>query len=442
MMTETQEKGLRERLIKESDEIPNEDPRTYLLPFHPVGNGQYRLGACEQPERSLNVLLLGLTGSGKSMLMEVMANYGLGMTFQEPYRFRVKKDDGPTSIITSHTFFTRDKKRFPRPVTLIDTRGYLKLTPKEDQNLTEEIRAFLHFNHPLGVHAVVYVLPSSQARLTAEQKMAIQSMVQVLGEKIQGLNDISYLFCTFADGKNLPVLESVKEAGLNFKKHFAANSSAYFAKEDNDESSSDDDEEEKEIEKTTSINGKLWDITTESISEFLEDIQKNKPIPVQPSRFKGEKKEERKEGMEPRWHPRDSREERVSLINGHENTLEQLRGRNFGRRGGSPSRPQMGGPIGCRNLKGVMPKRRYELGVFCRQTGLKDVEWLREKLPPFLKKYEELILSIVTFPRRKVEHLMRYLGGNFIRIRRWVPFQATQSESKAYILSSTERKKR
>ena len=57
-------KGIRENLIKECKEIPNKDPRTYLLPFHPVAEDQYLLGAPEPSEPCLTVLLLGMTGSG------------------------------------------------------------------------------------------------------------------------------------------------------------------------------------------------------------------------------------------------------------------------------------------------------------------------------------------------------------------------------------------
>ena len=127
-------------------------------------------------------------------------------------------------------------------------------------------------------------LPSSsseQGRLTAEQKIVLQEMVRILGEEVK--KSISYLFCTFADSKRLPVLESAKEAGLKYKMHFAVNSSAYFPKEGEEGeivSSIDKAEENTSKAKTGSIHEMLWNLTTESIRSFIMDIQNNSPIPV------------------------------------------------------------------------------------------------------------------------------------------------------------------
>ncbi|CAG0888640.1 unnamed protein product, partial [Darwinula stevensoni] len=205
----------------------------------------------------------------KSMLIEAMGNYWLGVDFKDPYRFQMKKEDGPTNSITSYTFFTRDERRFPLPVTLIDTPGFQKGTIELDLQLMEDIRTFAQ---EMEIHAVGFVVPGSQGRLTAEQKVVLENMNKVLGEKTE-----MYLFCTFADGKRLPVLESVVEAGLKYKKYFAVNSSAYFVKEEEEAPSTDDDEVNDEVEKegtkTKSINELLWQMTTDSIQGFIRDIQ-------------------------------------------------------------------------------------------------------------------------------------------------------------------------
>ncbi|CAG0899730.1 unnamed protein product [Darwinula stevensoni] len=248
--------------------------------------------------------------SGKSKLVDVLGNYGMGVSFRDPYRFQVK-EDGPTEKITSHTFFTRDERRFPRPVTLIDTPGLQKGNPKDDKKLMEDIRAFIQHHHQQGIHAVIYVAPNSQGRLTAEQKIVLGNMANILGDKTE---KISYLFCTFADGKSLPVLKSVKEAGLKYQKHFAVNSSSYFSVvEEEDGSSIDDDEGKSKEVGGESMNELLWKLTTDSIEDFVMGIQKNQPIQTQEILSSGEENEEKKNGKS----RRSSEEvEKVPLITG------------------------------------------------------------------------------------------------------------------------------
>ncbi|CAG0888217.1 unnamed protein product [Darwinula stevensoni] len=204
--------------------------------------------------------------TGKSMLLEVLGNYGLGVEFGDPYRFQVKEEEGPTDKIASYTFFTRDIQRFPCPITFIDTPGFQRGRPEDDRMLMNEIRAFIDRYHKQGIQAVIYVVPGSQARLTAEQKKVLGNMAEVLGDESAS---IPFLFCTFADSKRLPVLESVREAGLRYQKHFVVNSSSYFANEEDEDEPSTDDEEERMKAKTSSINELLWKVTTENIQEFI-----------------------------------------------------------------------------------------------------------------------------------------------------------------------------
>ncbi|CAG0883046.1 unnamed protein product [Darwinula stevensoni] len=333
-MAKTEKESLHEELKRRSKAIQKENSTFYCLPFHSYTD-RHLLGENKQDEECMNILFLGLTGSGKSMMVEVMGNYGLGVDFEDHYRFQLK-EDGPTTRITSHTFFTRNFGRFRRPVTLIDTPGFQKGTPQQDQELTKDIQEYIKLNHPEGIHAIAYIIPGSQlisfwsggdsavflkevgdlldfllvmkeklvahyvahlqgpssppgralttsgsssqlynGKLTAEQKMVMGNMADVLGEKA---HKISYLFCTFADSKSLPVLGSVSEAGLRYKKHFAINSSSYFAEEEEETHSTDEDEEITKKGKIVCINELLWKMTTDSIREFLEDIQNNAPI--------------------------------------------------------------------------------------------------------------------------------------------------------------------
>ena len=113
-------------------------------------------------------------------------------------------------------------------------------------------------------------------------------MGNVLGQDPERIQEISYLFCTFADSMRLPVVESVKESGLRFNKHFTVNCSSYFAEKEDEEYTTDDDEGNTSEARTVSINELLWKMTTESIGEFIDEIQENWPIQALELRPSGE----------------------------------------------------------------------------------------------------------------------------------------------------------
>ena len=109
-------------------------------------------------------------------------------------------------------------------------------------------------------------------------------MVNMAAVLRNGHGEISYLFCTFADGKRLPVLESVKEAGLKYQQYFVVNSSSYFVNEEEYETSEDDDDDGGKG-KVRSINEILWKMTTDSIREFIRILPPEPRPEGESSRF-------------------------------------------------------------------------------------------------------------------------------------------------------------
>ncbi|CAG0887896.1 unnamed protein product, partial [Darwinula stevensoni] len=158
--------------IDRRSKIPGREIPTYLLPFRliPGSESRYQLGD-DDGNQCLTVLLLGFSGSGKSMLVEVLGNYILGVEFHDVDRFQVRRKDGPTDTITSYTFFTRYTRRFPRPITVIDTPGFQRGTPGPDLKLIGDIRTFVHLHHKQRIDAVIYVVPGSQ--------VAFASIIQI-----------------------------------------------------------------------------------------------------------------------------------------------------------------------------------------------------------------------------------------------------------------------
>ena len=66
MKEKLEAKNLLEELIKISEAVEGKDQLVYLLPFKPIptASGRFQLGKDGDEKQCLNILFLGLTGSG------------------------------------------------------------------------------------------------------------------------------------------------------------------------------------------------------------------------------------------------------------------------------------------------------------------------------------------------------------------------------------------
>ncbi|CAG0891905.1 unnamed protein product [Darwinula stevensoni] len=318
-------------------------------------------------QKNTPILYILWSRLGKSMLVEVMGNYGLGVSFRDPYRFRVKVE-GRTREIVSHTFYTRDERRFPQAVTLIETPGFFEFETGMNQLLAGYIPHFIRMNG-LGIHAIVYVVPCSQhnnvgiitnefvedflvveamgnyglgvsfrdpyrfrrSLLTGEIS-ALSHMVQVFAgeerveevsymfltfpdgklhsilESAKDAEEWSYMFLTFPDGKLHSILESAKDAGMRSKKIFSIDCSSYFAQKNGDNAgpSTNYDEKKGKESKKGSTDELLFHITTKKIKKFLKEIQGNEPICISKPPHLMRKEEEKVEDVEAGMQSMDS----------------------------------------------------------------------------------------------------------------------------------------
>ena len=79
------------------------------------------------------------------------------------------------------------------------------------------------------LHGIGFVTQAPQTRLTPTQRYVYDSILSVFGKDVA---DNIFLMVTFADGKQPPVLDAVRAAGVHFKSHFEFNNSAFFVKND------------------------------------------------------------------------------------------------------------------------------------------------------------------------------------------------------------------
>ncbi|XP_052233570.1 uncharacterized protein LOC127846397 isoform X2 [Dreissena polymorpha] len=214
------------------------------------------------------ILLIGETGTGKSTLVDGMANFIMGVNWNDPFRFtmvnledeeRQKLAISQTEWITSYTMYPQDGGRLKYAINIIDTPGFGDTRGfQRDQEIIEQIRELFSVQPPQGVaiiDAVCFLIKAPDARLTPTQSYIFQSIMSLFGRDIE--ENICSLI-TFADGQEPPVIAALKESKLPFGKYFTFNNSALFARN-------------SELDQS-SLTPMFWDMGLKSFQNFFHHL--------------------------------------------------------------------------------------------------------------------------------------------------------------------------
>lgn len=182
------------------------------------------------------LMVVGATGAGKSTLINGIANYILGVRWDDDFRFKLITESGShdqsksqTSCITAYIFPMMKGSPLSYSLTVIDTPGFGDTDRLErDDKITKQIKEFF-CNEEEGIdhlHAIGFVTQASLARLTPTQRYIFDAILSMFGKDI-GSN--IQLMTTFADGQVPPVIDAVKVAKVPFENYYKFNNSALFA---------------------------------------------------------------------------------------------------------------------------------------------------------------------------------------------------------------------
>ncbi|XP_026063529.1 uncharacterized protein LOC113046776 [Carassius auratus] len=272
-----------------SSRIHKGNPSIYRLELHQKMKeddfNQYTFGRKVEDVKNKVILLLGSTGAGKTTLINVMVNYILGVKWQDPYRFKLINEvtnrtqaESQTPNVSSYELYSQPGFQIPYSLTIVDTPGFGDTKGiKHDKLITKQVKSFLC--SPLGIDhidAVCLVVQASLVRLSANQKYIFDSVLSIFGKDMA---ENIIILVTFADSKDVPVLEAIKAADLPCKKntkgqptHFKFNNTAVYADNMVEQhttvgSDSDDDEEDDQT-----LDEIVWTSTFKQMKTFFKTL--------------------------------------------------------------------------------------------------------------------------------------------------------------------------
>lgn len=209
------------------------------------------------------LMLVGATGAGKTTLINGMANYILGVNWEDDFRFNLTSEYSQSSWITAYTFPKMDGSPLSHPLTIIDTPGFWGTDGVErNKRIAAQMKKFFLLSPPNSIdhiNAIGLVALASLSRLTPSQQYMYQSILAVFGKDLGG-NIV--LMATFANGGRPPLLDAMKQAGISCVDTFKFNNSALYEK--NDKS--------------------FWDTGIKNFQAALDSIHHMEPKSLQPTR--------------------------------------------------------------------------------------------------------------------------------------------------------------
>uniref|UniRef100_A0A8C5MGG8 Fibronectin type-III domain-containing protein n=1 Tax=Leptobrachium leishanense TaxID=445787 RepID=A0A8C5MGG8_9ANUR len=268
--SDTQSSNIKYQMLKDSKLLTEGKPSVYELgtELSDCGYRKYRLGKENLSKTKKVILLVG--GTGKTTLINGIANYILGVDWKDDFRFKLIHEvtdktqaHSQTSLVTAYEMNHEMGYNIPYSLTLIDTPGFGD-TQGIDQfkKVTEAIYAFFTSDRAIDqIDAVCFVVQAALARLTPTQKYIFNSVFSIFGKDIK---DNILILINFSHGERPPVLEAIKTADIPCPRdsngdpiHFKFNNSAVFA---NNESSN------------VSFSEMFWTMGAQSMKTFFTSL--------------------------------------------------------------------------------------------------------------------------------------------------------------------------
>jgi len=195
-------------------------------------------GNANQRRVQKTVMLLGLTGSGKTTFIDAFINFLFDIRFEDPNRLRLikmtreerdkNKDQAKsqTDHIVVYYVIALPGMKINYDLTIIDTPGFGDTRGVDyDKKLMQNIEDLFKSKKIQSLDTIAFVAKAGDARLTAQQKYIFESILHIFGNDVKD-NLLSIL--TNYDGQSVNILDSFKEANMKFVENIPFNSEAIF----------------------------------------------------------------------------------------------------------------------------------------------------------------------------------------------------------------------
>ena len=209
------------------------------------------------------LMLVGATGAGKTTLINSIANYIMGVEWQDDFRYKLitekqssDQTKSQTKVITAYTFHKEEGFPFPYSLTVIDTPGFGDVEGLErDKKITAQIKEFFSSENGIDqLHAIGFVVQSSLPRLTPTQSYIFDAILSMFGKDIA---ENIFVMTTFADSEEPQVLDAVRKANVPFEHYFPFNNAALFSSKS----------------RNKIFNMALWEMSVQSYKHFFSTLR-------------------------------------------------------------------------------------------------------------------------------------------------------------------------
>ena len=230
------------------------------------------------------LMLVGATGTGKTTLINGIANYIFGTKWEDDFRLTVIHKEshlsqafGQTRRITAYTFPVQEGSPLPYTLTVIDTPGFGDSDGvTHDRYIIEQASDFFSLKPPKGItllHGIGFVVKASDCRLTPMQIYIFTSILSIFGKDVE---ENMYIIFTFCDAQTPLVLHALKEAGIPCQGNgFKFNNSALFA----DKAVIEDDNSDDDYD--FDLNSQYYKMGMKSFKHFFKQFEKAEPKSIQ-----------------------------------------------------------------------------------------------------------------------------------------------------------------
>ena len=252
----------------------------YHLPLHEerIAHGVY-WGEIFEPRKMKDekvIIMIGATGSGKSNLINRIINYIFGISYTDPFRFRLIRETGKSETKTQTTdihIYNIDHEKLPYKLTIIDSPGINPATGHdEDKRTIEKFKYLFETNRVEAVNAVCLVEKYNTIHLTEIQIKIFQTIATMFGNNVRENTFIMATFCDdvyddTTESEPPQLLEFFKEQKFDFTDHYLFNNKDIYKNPDINKNRI-----RKQVKKA------FWDRSTTSFKDFFERLDITPPV--------------------------------------------------------------------------------------------------------------------------------------------------------------------